>query len=275
MIRVGTIKIDYPSYKITFNDLTFPTNSKDTLHYTLDGVEYEVLCIIVRYKQYDELSPYVMKDEYGRIMENIWQFSKVYQVTPSINSKQWIYPQTFHLDEKTNTVNANYYKWRYAGMFHKQYVRYNVPKSYTKYCVGAISDGTELDFNKKNDTYDQNFYGGINIDLNGNNKIYGYTEARIKIYCPVYENIAVKTKLFKTLINKLKSGTNLLIVEVDGPRQESLPYYQQKYGVPDDWIKHHTIDVNPYNINIMINDSNHSYGHGYVLGNLLYKTLHC
>lgn len=273
MIKVGTIKIEYPSYKIIFNDLVFPPSNNKTLKYNLNGEEYEVLCIIARYKQFNELSPYEMRDSYGRIMENIWQFSKIYQVTPATNTKQWTYPQTFHVDEKTNTLTVDYYKWRYAGMSHQQYVRYNVPKKYTKYCIGAITDGTELDFNKRNDTNDENFYGMINIDLNGKNSVYSYTEARKKIYVPVYEDIARKTNLFKTLVSKLKSGINLLIVEVDGPRQESLPYYQSKYGVPNDWITNNTIEVNDYNIDIMINDAKHSFGHGYVLGNLLYQTL--
>ena len=67
----------------------------------------------------------------------------------------------------------------------------------------------------------------------------------------------------------LKEGKNLLILEVDGPHQESLPYYQATYHVNDKFIENHTMLATTDNLNIMLNDTKHSYGHGYVLASCL------
>ena len=65
----------------------------------------------------------------------------------------------------------------------------------------------------------------------------------------------------------LQQGTNLLIIEVDGPHGDDLAYYQQRYrGVVDAlWIQNNTILVNQANIEIMLNDPRHPFGHGYCL----------
>ncbi len=61
----------------------------------------------------------------------------------------------------------------------------------------------------------------------------------------------------------LQAGKKLLIIEVDGPRQESLDYYINKYGVDDHWIKSNSIEVNQKNMDIILNDDQHFFGHGY------------
>ena len=67
------------------------------------------------------------------------------------------------------------------------------------------------------------------------------------------------------LKNRLINGENLLIIEVDGPHQESLDYYKEKYEVGDDFIQKNTMLANDENINIMLNDTKHPFGHGYCL----------
>jgi hypothetical protein len=43
-------------------------------------------------------------------------------------------------------------------------------------------------------------------------------------------------------------GENLLIIEVDGPHQEDLQYYKDKYGVSDNFIENGTMLVTKDNI---------------------------
>ena len=92
-----------------------------------------------------------------------------------------------------------------------------------------------------------------------------YVEARKKIYKKVYTDLVKKTEKFKKLKQMLAKGVNLLILEVDGPQQESLEYYKEKYNVSDDFIVNNTILVTPDNMNIMLNDTKHAFGHGYCL----------
>ena len=67
------------------------------------------------------------------------------------------------------------------------------------------------------------------------------------------------------MVQRHAAGENLLIIEVDGPHQESLEYYKETYGVGDDFIIDNTIIANQENLDLMINDTKHAYGHGYVL----------
>ena len=93
----------------------------------------------------------------------------------------------------------------------------------------------------------------------------GYIDARKKIYKKVYTDLVKKTNKFEKLKQMLQNGINFLIVEVDGPRQESLEYYKEKYKVSDDFIVNNTIEVNSKNMDIILNDTRHAFGHGYCL----------
>ena len=100
-----------------------------------------------------------------------------------------------------------------------------------------------------------------------------YVQSRKAIYEPLYARLARKCPKYQVLLSKLKKGENLLIIEVDGPHQESMPYYKQKYGVADDFITDHTMLVTPENIDIVLNDTKHPYGHGYCLSHALYQNI--
>lgn len=65
--------------------------------------------------------------------------------------------------------------------------------------------------------------------------------------------------------NKLENGENLLICEVDGPHQESLEYYREKYKVQESFIENNSIEVTFENMKIMLEHTKHSFGHGYCL----------
>lgn len=69
----------------------------------------------------------------------------------------------------------------------------------------------------------------------------------------------------KKLKKWLQEGKNLLIIEVDGPHQESLDYYKEKYNVDDDFIVNSTMLATKENLEIMLNDTKHPFGHMYCL----------
>ena len=91
-------------------------------------------------------------------------------------------------------------------------------------------------------------------------------ESRKNLYLPLYVSMVQKEPQFKFLLDKVKNGTNVLIIEVDGPHQESLEYYKEKYNVSEDFIENSTMLATCDNLNIMLNDTKHPFGHGYCLG---------
>lgn len=157
------------------------------------------------------LSPYELKNKKGQIMENIWQFSKVYKEVPkSIQYKSrydrtviWNHHEEVHVLED-GTVTDEYYQWREKGMNCKWPVRYPVGYNYRHSCL---------------------------FSLDNNGQQYDYIEARKKIYAPVYIKLAKRQAKFQELKQRLVRGEDLLIVEIDGPHQDSLSYYQEKYEV--------------------------------------------
>jgi len=211
-----------------------------------------ILCL-TKSSPYGHLGPYVLKDEKGRLMENIWQFSKIWPNYPGARERYsqynpqiiWEHPAETHLDFNTGMVTPEYFSWRQKGMFNPYPVRY------------------PAGFRHKRDAY-----CSFAEDENGNINSQGlnYIEARKKIYLPVFCRLVRQDSDFHRLQQRLFNGENLLIIEVDGPKQESMQYYKDTYNVTDDFIKQDTIIVNDYNMNIMLNDPKHSFGHGYCLG---------
>ena len=228
MIRVGTIK--YVGGK-----KCFPKYEK-----------FIPIEVMTPSTAYGDIGPYVLKNDKGQIMENIWQFSKVYKKVPYVketyskydNRIIWEHPPEIHMN-KDGSLTSEYWAWREKGMSAKDAIRYPVGRSYKarSSCQYSLWNDQTLD----------------------------YVEARKAIYLPVYVEMVKKTNKFKKLKKMLDEGNNLLIMEVDGPRQESLNYYKEIYNVKDDFIKNNTIEVTKENMNIMMNDTKHAFGHGYCL----------
>lgn len=208
--------------------------------------DYTKVVVLMKSSPYWELSPYYLKDENGVIHENKHQFSKVYRQVPASKRTYsrfdktviWEHPAETHIDEDGN-ITEEYKKWREKGMKNKWAVRYPVGFNHRHKCEYALLDDltTKLD----------------------------YVQARKQIYLPVYLELVKKQPKFVKLKNKLLKGEKLLIIEVDGPHQESLDYYKEKYGVEDDFIENDTIQATKRNMEIMLNDTKHPFGHGYCL----------
>lgn len=229
MIRVGTIK-----------------NSNDRVNY--EG--FIPIVVMTKSSKYGSLSPYELKYN-GMIIENIWQYAKIYKEVPA--SKQyysqwdktiiWDHPAEVHIRSKedgSSEITEEYANWRLKGFNNPYAVRYPVGMKHRHLCMGSI-----LDVSKP-------------VLLN-------YVDARKQIYIPYYIHAVKLQSQFQELKQLLKEGKNLLIMEVDGPHEESLGYYKEKYNVKDDFITNKTMLVTKENINIMLNDTKHAFGHGYCL----------
>lgn len=197
------------------------------------------------------LSPYVMKDDNGIIMENYWQFSKiwkkVYKIRQPIsqydNSVRWEYDDEKHLeisgsaDLKRFKILKEYYVWQQKGFNSKKWVRYPNGFNHHKETIGSVYRG----------------------------KIIGYIEARKKIYYKKYRDIAITKKLFKDLKERYENGENIQIVEVDGPAKgDTYPYnrVQTSGGLG-------SLKITKKRLIALINNPDQAFGHGYCIASML------
>lgn len=201
------------------------------------------------------IGPYELKDEEGHIMENVWQFSKVYPRVDATKQRKsryegavvWEHPSEAHVTNPCrgaapDNLTPAYWAWRQKGFNAPLAVRY--PPGYGKMegCIGSLIGPRE------------SLVGPV-----------GYIEARKLLYLPLYTRLARRSPRFAELRRMLGKGEKLLIVEVDGPHQESLDYYMQTYGVGPEFIKSHTVEANAMNLKLLLNDGRHPFGHGYCL----------
>jgi hypothetical protein len=193
------------------------------------------------------LSPYVMKDEDGIIMENWWQFHKIWENVHQIrqpistydNATRWEYPDEKHLEigDGKMKILKEYYVWQQKGLHHSRWVRYPNGFKYHKDAKGTVYRG----------------------------KIIGYVEARKKVYYAKYREIAIKRKMFKDLKTRFLAGENIQIVEVDGPTKgTSYPYdkVQVKDGLG-------SLKMTKRRLNALINNPEQAFGHGYCVAAML------
>ena len=215
---------------------------------------FESILCLTKSTAYGSLGPYCLVDENGVIMENKWQFSKVYERVPKTKEKKsrydqtviWEHPEEIHALKTSDgwEIRTTYTAWRRKGMKCQYAVRYPVGYGNMHKCLFSLAEDEKGEIIRKP---------------------LSYIEARKQIYVPEYQKLVVQKPQFAELQQKLRNGTNLLIIEVDGPHQESLQYYKDKYNVNDDFIERDTILATPENLKIMLEDPKHSYGHGYCL----------
>jgi hypothetical protein len=204
--------------------------------------------------EFGGLSPYNIKDDNGVIIENKWQFSKVYKKVAAVKMPYsthnpkivWEHPAEVHIDAAGN-LTPEYFAWRAKGFASHEPIRFPAgmsmaARSSCQYSLASKEDGS-VDPAQKLD----------------------YVAGRKQIYCKEYCSSVKKHPQFKMLKDMLDAEQNLIIIEVDGPHQESLNHYKQTYGVGDDFIVNESIDVTVPNMQIMINDTKHAFGHGYCL----------
>lgn len=231
MIRVG--RRHYSKDRNSYIDPEYPDFKK-------------IIVMTASSGKYSSLSPYIIKNSRGQIMENLWQFSKVYQEVPRSIQRYsrydstviWQHPAEVHVNEH-NELTDEYFAWRVKGFNNPYAVRYPVGYHHRHKCLCA--------FKRLEDGF---------LD---------YVESRKQIYLPVYTKLVSREEHFHELKELINIGQNLLLIEVDGPHQESMDWYQNQYGVDESFIQNDTMLANKTNLEIMLNDTKHPFGHGYCL----------
>jgi hypothetical protein len=226
------------------------------------------------------LSPFKLKDADGRNMENIWQFSKVYKFVPDYEDSKtgWKYPREVHIDNKSQEIKSEYWDWRRKGMAFEQALRYPVGYDHRQYCQYSIwpQSGKVSD--------------AANMSSETPAIKYKYVPARVKIYCPVYMELAKDSEDLAIINQMLDEGYNVQILDVDGPRRPeppkpkkgakapvaaqevpfmvSAPYDQMPSGTYGE-SGVGSIDINEANIKALLQDVNQAFGHGYAIACML------
>jgi hypothetical protein len=254
-IRIGTRRYHKDG---SFTDPTFP------------GF-VNCVCLTASTK-YGKLGPYVVRvveegSAKGALIENIWHSTKLLPSIPAVSSTvsrydkttAWKWPAVSHVDEKTNQVDMKQWiKWHDALAHNKYPIRY--PFSFAPEIrattLGIIPPEKIEEYRRNPDE--------VKIDVTSD--LLGVADGRKQVYFRYYIPAVKQQPLYASLKASHESGVNLLMIDVDGPRQESLPYYKETYGVDDKFIENHTILVTPENLRIMVNDTRHSCGHTFGLG---------
>ena len=221
---------------------------------------YTPIVILSKSSKYGVLSPFCLKDSKNRIMENIWQFAKVYKEVPKIKQPYsrydstvvWECPKETHVNNE-EVLTEEFWKWRKTGMNCEYPIRYPVGYANKHKCIGSFLDEDSKEI-----------------------QLLDYIDARKQIYFPLYCEMIKKHPDFTKLQERLIKGENLLICEIDVAYMEEINYYCEKYGVQndgkdDDFIVNYTMSINKRNINIVLNDPKKPCGHGYGLACALLK----
>ena len=195
-----------------------------------------------------QLSPYHLRNEKGHILENVWQFAKLYdRVSAQDQSlsrwqptvKVWQHGEETHVGGDGEPLEA-YWRWREKGMANAYAVRY--PNGYhgRHACVCAL------------------------WRVDGVLQRLDYIAARKRIYCAEYVRLAPQQPHFTKLLKLLDAGVNLQIVEVDGPDPALTfaPYTELSSESPGLTITESVIDT-------LLHDKRKPFGHGYVIAALL------
>jgi len=231
---------------------------------------YAPVVVLTKSSAYGSLGPYELRTAQNQIMENIWQFSKIYPVVPNIevpytrwNRKiVWSWPAEQHWDHMTQEPTPAYWRWRHDGINNDTAVRYPVGMKYRHTCLGAFAP-----------TMDELSSTAPTIGQVRVQDRLDYVQARKHIYEPLYMDLVRRQRQYGELLDRLESGEKLLICETDGPHQESVQYYQETYGMEQDFIQQHSMLATPLSLQVMLNDPKHAYGHGYCLAKALLQDL--
>jgi hypothetical protein len=168
-----------------------------------------------------------------KILENYWQFSKVFGKVAKQQQKNWKHNAETHVsDMNTKTPLPAWYAWRKKGFQNSQAVR--------------RPNGTV----RKHGPPLYCFFKG---------KRFNYIDSRKQLYQPMYKELVRKTPAYKALLCLIKDQkTNVLLIEPDGPNVEKFPNGTQ---------------VDRKMLKKLIENDKIIYGHGYCLADALLEDL--
>ncbi len=178
------------------------------------------------------------------IMENIWQFAKIYpSVTKATNVRNgrwggmvWDHPAetrftgdasritTMRQSELLPNITDEYWAWRANGFANNQPVRYPLGggKSGNAKCIGCLIMMKSADGEHR---------GGRGQGQRRRRyewKVLDYITSRKALYVPLYcKLIRAHPKFHELRALAAKLGDKITIVDVDGPDQTQLDYYKR------------------------------------------------
>lgn len=176
-----------------------------------------------------------LKNESGVIFSNLWEFSKLYNYVPFINSSGWLHYDEVHVDADGNITDA-YWKWRNKGMSMSISISQPVGYEHAKNYVGFVQEDGQI-----------------------------ISEIKMReIVLNEYLKVIYKNSLFKNL-KKIIQEKDITILDSEGPHSSSIDYYVEKYSLPSTFIQQETIDATPELLRILILDTLHPLASSYLL----------
>lgn len=216
---------------------------------------------------YYELSPYYLKTDglsniacpAGVIFENYWQGNKVYdyvydiEVYPHFRFKgrpEYLWFQYVcdngtgkeqHYDSILDEINPKWLHWRDQVRLASHGIRYPNGRSRTKF--------TQFSYDWDTQTR------------------YSYIESRKKLYLKEYVRLIRKLPIYQELLNKIKSGIKICIVEMDVPHSSKKGLHGQLTDSQEQYYP--TTDT----LIALLNDPVNAFGHGLCLAMALLEDL--
>lgn len=195
-----------------------------------------------------KLSPYTLRAANGALLENSWQFSKVYTMVTTQNqqkhipkrglTKIWSWPREFHFDEHKDEILPAFWEWRKAGLANEFAVRY--PNGY--------GGRTKCKF-------------AVFTDTHGTLHRLGYVAARKAIYIADYRFAIMNNTYFIDLLTQWRDGRDICITEVDGPSPNS--------KVLKDKIVDGCVEMTTEILTDLVNETEAAFGHGYTIASIM------
>lgn len=179
------------------------------------------------------------------IFENFWQGMKVWRNVARQNKSNWVWPAESHVD-KIDNPNDNWRRWHDALLSHDKPVRRPNGRAIPLY---AWWNGQKL----------------------------GVVESRKQIYIPYLQELYRKHPTYQRLLDMVKSGTNIIIIEPDGPSAELYPNGMSV--TPDLLYKLQDVTrMKDFCVEVGREDCNKPnkyvpYGHGYVIALTLFEDI--
>jgi len=174
--------------------------------------------------------------------ESFWQSFKAWKTVDRQATKDWKWPAEKHVDEEENP-NANWYKWHDALLKNKSAVRRPNGRAVPLY---AWWKGRKL----------------------------GLIDSRRNIYIPFLQDLYRKSPTYQKLLEIVRNGTNIIILEPDGPRAELYPTGMDvNVELLLDLVSVQKMKDFPGGQNYREKEKYVAYGHGYVLALTLLEDL--
>jgi hypothetical protein len=210
--------------------------------------------------KWKNLCPYLLKTDGkeicsnsgGILFENFYQGCKVYDIV----YKNEVYPSRYHMN------NPKYLWWKFEP---------NTPSGDVILQNNSIN--YELYFRWRNSLWEcnnpirypnkihrrKNTQFALCIDKEGNEHRLDYITTRKQIYVKEYIRLIKQLPEYKTLLDKLKNGKNIMICEMDVPSKDKKGEYGKDCDVNN--ICYLSIEK----LEILLNDTNEAFGHGLCL----------